>query len=105
MSRALHLVQELKCGTVSATHIDVDANPEREHQSVTTTFGAINAVLGIEIDKDTIIDILRRQNYEVTADGDNITAVAPAYRTDIEGNAADLAEDVIKVYGYEHIVP
>lgn len=105
MSRALHLVQELKCGTVSATHIDVDANPERENQSVTTTFGAINAVLGIEIDKDTIIDILRRQNYEVTADGDNITAVAPAYRTDIEGNAADLAEDVIKVYGYEHIVP
>lgn len=105
MSRALHLVQELSCGTVSATHIDVDANPNRANQSVSTTFSAINAVLGIEIEKDTITDILRRQNYVVTSDGDNITAVAPPYRTDIEGNAADLAEDVIKVYGYEHIVP
>lgn len=105
MSRALHLVEELGCGTVSATHIDVDANPSRPRQSVSTTFSAINGVLGIEIDKDTITDILRRQNYTVETDGDNITAVAPAYRTDIEGYANDLAEDVIKVYGYNHIVP
>lgn len=105
MSRALHLVEELGCGTVSATHIDADANPERESQKVVTTFSAVNAVLGIEIDKDTITDILKRQNYSVEIDGDNLIAVAPAYRTDIEGTPADLAEDVIKVYGYDNIVP
>lgn len=105
MQRALHLVEELGCGTVSATHVDVDANPKRENLRVETTFSKINGVLGIEVPKDTIVDILRRQNYEITVDGDNITAVAPAYRTDIEGYANDLAEDVIKVYGYEHIVP
>ncbi len=105
MQRALHLVEELECGTVSATHIDVDANPSRDRQQVVTTFSAINSVLGIEVPRDTVIDILRRQNYTVEADGDNITATAAAYRTDIEGYANDLAEDVIKVYGYEHIVP
>lgn len=105
MKRALHLVEELNCGTVSATHIDVDANPERENQKVETTFDKINKVLGIEVPKEQIADILRRQNYQVTVDGEKIVAVAPAYRTDIEGTAADLAEDVIKVYGYNHIVP
>ncbi len=105
MQRALHLVEELGCGTVSETHIDVDANPQRENQKVVTTFSKINSVLGINIPKETVIDILRRQNYEISSDGDNITAVAPAYRTDIEGYANDLAEDVIKVYGYHNIVP
>ncbi|MBQ8782773.1 MAG: phenylalanine--tRNA ligase subunit beta [Clostridia bacterium] len=105
MDRALHLVEELGCGTVSATHVDADANPERESQKVVTTFSAVNAVLGIEVPTETIVDILSRQNYTLEIDGDNLTAVAPAYRTDIEGTAADLAEDVIKVYGYDNIVP
>ena len=105
MDRALHLVEELGCGTISATHIDADANPERENQKVVTTFSAVNSVLGIEVPTETIIDILSRQNYTLEVDGDNLTAIAPAYRTDIEGTAADLAEDVIKVYGYDNIVP
>lgn len=37
-------------------------------------------------------------------DGDKIKTVAPPYREDVEGYA-DLAEEVIRVYGYEHIVP
>ncbi len=105
MDRALHLVEELGCGTVSATHVDVDANPTRESQKVVTTFSAVNAVLGIEVPKDTIIDILSRQNYTLDVDGDSLVATAPAYRTDLDGTAADLAEDVIKVYGYDNIVP
>lgn len=105
MDRALHLVEELGCGTVSATHVDADANPERENQKVVTTFSAVNAVLGIEVPTEKIVDILSRQNYTLEVDGDNLTAVAPAYRTDLDGTAADLAEDVIKVYGYDNIVP
>ncbi len=105
MDRALHLVEQLGCGTVSATHIDADANPQRESQKVATTFSAVNAVLGIEVPKDTIVDILSRQNYTLEVNGDNLIATAPAYRTDLDGTAADLAEDVIKVYGYDNIVP
>ncbi len=43
-------------------------------------------------------------NYTVTVDGDTLTATAPAYREDIE-DYPDLAEDIIKMYGYEHITP
>ncbi|MGI6167796.1 MAG: phenylalanine--tRNA ligase subunit beta [Eubacteriales bacterium] len=105
MDRALHLIEELGCGTISATDLDVQAEPDKPRTRIETTIKAINDVLGIEIPADTIVGILRRLNYDVETDGDKITATAPPYRLDIEGSAADLAEDVIKIYGYENIVP
>ena len=53
-------------------------------------------MLGIDVPNNTIAAILSRMNYTLEIDGDNITATPPAYREDIEGSAADLAEDVIK---------
>ncbi|MDR1630186.1 MAG: phenylalanine--tRNA ligase subunit beta [Oscillospiraceae bacterium] len=104
MRRALHLVNALGCGTVTATHIDVYAEPDKKKEPIVTTVQKINSVLGIEIPKDTIVSILRRMAYEVDVNGETISAVAPAYREDIE-DFPDLAEDVIKMYGYQHIKP
>ena len=105
MQRALHLIEELDCGKVGDVHIDVVAEDAHTCPAITTTFSAINAVLGIDVPVDTITAILGRMNYTLDIDGDCVTATPPAYREDIEGSAADLAEDVIKMYGYEHIVP
>ena len=105
MQRALHLIEEFECGKVANVHVDVVAKDARTCPSIATTFSAINAVLGIDVPTETISAILTRMNYTLDIDGDNITANPPAYREDIEGSAADLAEDVIKMYGYEHIVP
>lgn len=105
MQRALHLIEELDCGKVGDVHIDVVAEDAHTCPAITTTFSAINAVLGIDVPVDIITAILGRMNYTLDIDGDCVTATPPAYREDIEGSAADLAEDVIKMYGYEHIVP
>ena len=105
MQRALHLIEEFDCGKVGDVHIDVVAEDAHTCPSITTTFSAINAVLGIDVPVDTISAILTRMNYTLDIDGDKVTANPPAYREDIEGSAADLAEDVIKMYGYDHIVP
>lgn len=104
MRRALHLMEELQCGVVTNTHIDVCADPDKQNKPIRTTFTKINSVLGIEVPQETILDILRRMNYTVTAEKDALCATAPAYRDDVEGYP-DLAEDVIKVYGYHHIKP
>lgn len=105
MKRALHLIEKFGCGTVTTLECDACADPGRSQPAINTTFRAINDVLGIEVPHDTITAILRRMNYNVGVDGDRIVATPPAYREDIEGSAADLAEDVIKMYGYQHIVP
>ncbi|MBQ9080567.1 MAG: phenylalanine--tRNA ligase subunit beta [Clostridia bacterium] len=105
MQRALHLIEEFGCGKVGEAHIDVYAEADRKQPCIATTFRAINDVLGIEVPTETITAILSRMNYTLNIDGDSITATPPAYREDIEGSAADLAEDVIKMYGYDHIFP
>ena len=105
MKRALHLIEELDCGVVTTLECDVCADPDRRQPPIDTTFRAVNDVLGIEVPHDTITAILRRMNYAVEVNDDRLIATPPAYREDIEGTAADLAEDVIKMYGYQHIVP
>lgn len=104
MKRALHLVEELGAGVPTDVHVDVSAGKEQENKTVKTTFSKINGVLGIEVPKDTVIDILKRLNFGVETDGDELTTVAPPYREDVEGYP-DLAEEVIRMYGYEHVVP
>lgn len=69
---------------------------------VRTSVSAINGLLGIEISKEEIKDILTRLNFSVTTRGDALTVTAPAYREDIEG-FPDLAEEVIRMHGYDSI--
>ena len=104
MKRALHLVEKLGAGVPTDVHVDVSAGKEQENKTVKTTFSKINGVLGIEVPKGTVIDILKRLNFGVETSGDEITTVAPPYREDVEGYP-DLAEEVIRMYGYEHVVP
>ncbi|MBE7027636.1 MAG: phenylalanine--tRNA ligase subunit beta [Ruminococcaceae bacterium] len=101
-NRALNLIEKLGCGTVSGTRITC-AQKELSPKTIKTTFAKINKVLGIEVKSDTITDILRRLDFNVDVEGDNITVSAPLYREDVEGYE-DLAEEVIRIYGYEHIV-
>lgn len=104
MKRALHLVEELGAGVPTDVHVDVSAGKEQENKTVKTTFSKINGVLGIKVPKDTVIDILKRLNFGVETDDNGLTTVAPPYREDVEGYP-DLAEEVIRMYGYEHVVP
>ena len=105
MARALHLIQELGCGEVTASAFDVSAGAPREGKHFTASVSGINAILGIEVPADTIVDILTRLDFQITRDGDKLDVIAPRYREDIEVGEPDLAEEVIREYGYEHIVP
>lgn len=105
MARALHLIQELGCGEVTASAFDVSAGAPREGKHFTASVSGINVILGIEVPADTIVDILTRLDFQITRDGDKLDVIAPRYREDIEVGEPDLAEEVIREYGYEHIVP
>ena len=52
-----------------------------------------------------MIDILQRLEFTVDVQADGSWDVsAPLYREDVDG-FPDLAEEVIREYGYDHIVP
>ncbi|MBO5240185.1 MAG: phenylalanine--tRNA ligase subunit beta [Clostridia bacterium] len=103
MARALHLIEELGCGTVTDMRRDVcavDLTPRK----MTTSVAKINALLGIRVPESEIVAILTRLNFKPEIDGDSLTVEIPGYRDDIDGYP-DLAEEVIRMYGYEHITP
>lgn len=105
MARALHLVQELNCGTVTSVHIDCNS-ADTNGKKMTASIAKINALLGITVPTEEILNILKSLNFEVTlhADGDTMSVTVPAYREDVDGYP-DLAEEVIRMYGYDHITP
>ncbi len=105
MARALHLIQELKCGEITASAFDCSAGAPREGKRFTASLRRINEILGIEVPAEEVLKILKRLNFEVIRDGDRLDVTAPRYREDIEVGEPDLAEEVIREYGYHHVVP
>ena len=101
INRALNLIDELGCGQIACDRFDV-AVPQDPPKPIETTAAQINALLGIEVPQETVIDILERLNFNVKVRGDVLSVTAPAYREDVDGYP-DLAEEVIREYGYDHI--
>lgn len=101
MKRALALIDECKCGEIVGGTIDV-LSSSLEKKTVTATFEKINSILGIEVPENVVVDILNSLSIETTAKDGIITAIVPLFRDDIE-NANDLAEEIIRLYGYDHI--
>ena len=105
MARALHLIQELGCGEITASAFDCSAGAPREGKRFTASLKRINAILGIEVPAEEVLRILKNLNFEVVRDGDTLDVTAPRYREDIEVGEPDLAEEVIREYGYDHVIP
>ena len=103
MDRALHLMEELGCGRVTTMRKDICA-VDLAPRKMTASVAKINALLGITVPNEEILAILTRLNFEPAISGDELTVTIPGYRDDVDGYP-DLAEEIIRMYGYEHIVP
>ncbi len=103
MDRALHLIEELGCGRVTLLRKDVCA-ADLTPRTMTASVAKINALLGIVVPSEEILSILTRLNFQPAIDGDSLSVIIPGYRDDVDGYP-DLAEEIIRMYGYEHIVP
>ena len=104
MKRALHLIEELGCGKVSSTHVEVSTGNSIEPKEMKVSVKKVNGVLGIEVPNEEIIRILTNLNFTPVIDGDELTIQIPAYREDME-SYPDVAEEVIRMYGYDHVIP
>lgn len=110
MKRALHLMEELGCGKVSRTHFDVNTGNSIDPTPMTVSVSKVNGVLGIEVPEAEILRIMKNLNFAPEINGDELTIQVPAYREDMlpEGENdveryPDVAEEVIRMYGYDHV--
>ena len=101
IERACMLVNMLSCGDVVPGVIDHYPNPAEE-RTVTASVQYIAARIGVQISGEVMQDILERLFFDVTLDGDLLICRVPRYRSDVE-TAADISEEVLRLYGYDAI--
>ena len=103
LKRALNLIDALNCGTVTDLHIDVTTEYSNlEEKNMTVNVGKINSLLGIEVPAKKMQSILESLNFKVSSNGGELNLTVPRYREDID-DYPDIAEEIIRLYGYEHI--
>lgn len=100
--RALTLIYKYGWGKIADGIIDRLAQ-ELKQNVVVTSVEEINGILGIAVPSEIVLEILNSLQIESSIDKDGrLTCVCPAFRDDIE-NANDLAEEVIRLYGYDKV--
>lgn len=101
MHRALHLIQQLGAGKIVRGEVDV-LSEKLEQRTITAEKSRIDALLGIDIPAQDMVDILNRLNIKTAYADGKLTCEIPLYREDIDGYP-DLAEEIIRMYGYDAI--
>lgn len=102
MDRALQLICELDAGDIIEGEIDRFENLPQD-RVITVTTDKIIELLGVQISDQIIVEILNSLYLPTTIEGKTLTCHIPSIRDDIEGRA-DLAEEVMRIYGYDHII-
>ncbi len=103
LDRALHLVEQYGFGTVTTLRRDVLAK-QISPKKLTCSAKMINSLLGIKVPEGEIKEILTRLGFTVREQGKEFEAEVPLWRDDVE-DWPDLAEEIIRMYGYEHLKP
>ena len=99
IDRACQLMEELGAGEVVGGMVDV-CQEERLPSRVTFEPEKINRLLGTELSVEEMLGYLAR--VELTYDKETNEIVAPTFRQDIHC-MADVAEEVIRFFGYDKV--
>ena len=101
LERACMLVNMLECGEVVPGVYDSYPNPN-EGKTIEASVERICRLNGVKVDGEQMEDILNGLFIETELCGDTLTCEIPAFRQDMD-TEADIAEEVLRMYGYDHI--
>lgn len=101
LRRALELLREVSGGTVAQGLVDVYGRPWQAQQ-IELTSAEVRRLLGIELSAAQVADLLSGLGFECEVGVDSVLVGVPSYRLDVT-MAADLVEEVARMYGYEKL--
>ena len=103
LKRAMQLSQQMGCGVCVGGMIDITS--ETAHaDTIAFRFSKIKRLLGISVPKAKVIAILDTLGIHAKAEDGMLICDVPEYRDDLERDC-DIIEEIIRVYGYDHIKP
>lgn len=102
LKRAALLIQEVAGGEITSDIVDV--YPKKiEDFTVFLNFSKVAKIIGQELPKDTIKQILASLEIKVNSVSDaGLGLTIPSYRVDVQ-REIDVIEEILRVYGYNNI--
>jgi phenylalanyl-tRNA synthetase beta chain len=102
LKRAAILIQEVAGGEITSDVSDI-YQKKIEDFTVFVSFGNIKKIIGQEIPKDTIKQILASLDIKINSVSEaGLGLIIPAYRVDVQ-REIDVIEEILRVYGYNNI--
>jgi phenylalanyl-tRNA synthetase beta chain len=103
VDKATEMILDL-CGG-EASEITIAGNYEIPSKTIKYNFNKVNSLGGINLQKNYQKEILNKLGFQFINNLENQSNIrVPLYRPDIEGEA-DLVEEVLRIYGFDKIVP
>lgn len=102
MNRACELITMLNAGDVVSGCIDIWPHQPKQ-QVITASVQRIQERSGVaDMPAEAMVDIIRRLHFGCERNGDTLTVTVPSFREDLDGEA-DICEECLRMYGYDHI--
>lgn len=100
LNRAAFLIKEIAGGTVYRM---IDKYPVKYlPEPVLVHYKKVNRLLGTEIQKAEMLEILKRLGMKIQESGDMFLVYPASYRRDIQ-RESDVSEEIARIYGYNRI--
>jgi len=102
LKRAALLIKEVAGGEISSEIVDVYPNPVADFK-VDVTFGNIKRLIGVDLGKEKIKQILDALEIRIEAETETgLSLLVPPYRVDVK-RECDVIEEILRIYGYNNI--
>jgi len=102
LKRAALLIREIAGGYISSEIVDVYPSPLK-HFTIEVSYQRMNALIGKNIDKDTVKNILLSLEIEILSENEEgLTLSVPPFKVDVT-READVVEEILRIYGYNNI--
>lgn len=102
IKRACHLLEKYADAQILSGIVKYD-NIDKEPKVVTFKASEVNNLLGIEISETDMEKEMDRLGFAYTLKNQMFTVTIPNRRLDIEPNVNDIAEEIVRLYGYHNL--
>ena len=102
LMRAALMIKEIAGGQIVGEPVDIYPVPI-ERVEVSLSFAKVNNLIGNDIPRDIVLDILDSLEMEIISQTDeNVVIKVPTYRVDVTRDV-DVIEDILRIYGYNNV--
>ncbi len=102
LKRAALLIQEIAGGEIASEIVDIYPQPIEKKQ-VEVAYSHVNRLIGTNIPKATVQEILLALEMDIVAeDAEKFTVAVPTNKADVT-RPADVIEEILRIYGFNNI--